>query len=64
MAERMQTSRSQLDRLLAPDSDKVQLDTLNRLAASASRSSRSTARIEADDLAVNPPKGHFLIFEE
>jgi hypothetical protein len=33
MAERMQTSRSQLDRLLDPDNDKVQLDTLNRAAA-------------------------------
>jgi hypothetical protein len=33
MAEWMQTSRSQLDRLLDPDNDKVQLDTLNRAAA-------------------------------
>ncbi len=33
MAERMQTSRSQLDRLLDPDNDKVQLDTLNQAAA-------------------------------
>lgn len=33
MAKRMQTSRSQLDRLLDPDNDKVQLDTLNRAAA-------------------------------
>jgi predicted XRE-type DNA-binding protein len=33
MAERMQTSRSQLDRLLDPDNDKVRLDTLNRAAA-------------------------------
>jgi antitoxin HicB len=32
MAKRMQTSRSQLDRLLDPDNDKVQLDTLNRAA--------------------------------
>jgi hypothetical protein len=30
MAERMQTSRSQLDRLLAPDSDKVQFDRPHR----------------------------------
>ncbi len=29
----MQTSRSQLDRLLDPENDKVQLDTLNRAAA-------------------------------
>ncbi|NBC46888.1 MAG: XRE family transcriptional regulator [Gammaproteobacteria bacterium] len=33
MAKRMHTSRSQLDRLLDPDNDKVQLDTLNRAAA-------------------------------
>jgi antitoxin HicB len=33
MAKRMQTSRSQLDRLLDPDNDKVQLETLNRAAA-------------------------------
>jgi len=33
MAKRMQSSRSQLDRLLDPDNDKVQLDTLNRAAA-------------------------------
>ena len=33
MAKRMQTSRSQLDRLLDPNDDKVQLDTLNRAAA-------------------------------
>jgi predicted XRE-type DNA-binding protein len=33
MARRMQTSRSQLDRLLDPNNDKVQLDTLNRAAA-------------------------------
>lgn len=33
MAKRMGTSRSQLDRLLDPDNDNVQLDTLNRAAA-------------------------------
>lgn len=33
IAERMQTSRSQLDRLLDPDNGKVRLDTLNRAAA-------------------------------
>jgi predicted XRE-type DNA-binding protein len=33
MAQRMQTSRSQLDRLLDPNNDKVQLDALNRAAA-------------------------------
>jgi predicted XRE-type DNA-binding protein len=33
MAKRMQSSRSQLDRLLDPHNDKVQLDTLNRAAA-------------------------------
>ncbi len=33
MAKRMQTSRSQLDRLLDPDNDRVQLDALNRAAS-------------------------------
>ncbi len=33
MARRMRTSRSQLDRLLDPDNDKVQLDALNRAAS-------------------------------
>ncbi len=32
MAAQMNTSRSQLDRLLDPDNDKVQLDTLFRAA--------------------------------
>jgi antitoxin HicB len=33
MAQRMRTSRSQLDRLLDPNTDKVQLEALNRAAA-------------------------------
>lgn len=33
MAERMKTSRSQLDRLLDPLNDKVQLDTIHRAAS-------------------------------
>jgi antitoxin HicB len=33
MATRMKTSRSQLDRLLDPDNDKVQLDTIHRAAS-------------------------------
>ena len=33
MAKRMNTSRAQLDRLLDPENDKVQLDTLQRAAA-------------------------------
>jgi antitoxin HicB len=37
MAERMQTSRSQVDRLLDPDNDKVQLDTLQRAARAVGR---------------------------
>ena len=32
MAERMHTSRTQVDRLLDPDNNKVQLDTLQRAA--------------------------------
>ena len=33
MAKRMGTSRSQLDRLLDPDNDKVMLETVQRAAA-------------------------------
>ena len=33
MAKRMKTSRAQLDRLLDPENDKVQLDTVQRAAA-------------------------------
>ena len=40
MARRMKTSRAQLDRLLDPDNDKVQLDTLQRAAAAVGRSLR------------------------
>ena len=37
MAERMHTSRTQVDRLLDPDNDKVQLDTLQRAAEAIGR---------------------------
>lgn len=37
MARRMNTSRSHLDRLLDPDNDKIQLDTLNRAAGAIGR---------------------------
>jgi predicted XRE-type DNA-binding protein len=37
MAKRMKTSRSQLDRLLDPENDKVQLDTVQRAAAAVGR---------------------------
>jgi antitoxin HicB len=33
MAKRMKTSRTQIDRLLDPKNDKVQLDTIQRAAA-------------------------------
>ena len=32
MAKRMHTSRSQLDRILDPDNDKIQLDTVFKAA--------------------------------
>jgi hypothetical protein len=38
MAKRMGTSRAHLDRLLDPDNDKVQLDTLQRAASAVGRS--------------------------
>lgn len=37
MAERMNTSRTQVDRLLDPDNDRVQLDTLLRAARAIGR---------------------------
>ena len=37
MAKRMKTSRSHLDRLLDPDNDKVQLDTVQRAATALGR---------------------------
>ncbi len=37
MAKRMKTSRAQLDRLLDPTNDKVQLDTVQRAAAAIGR---------------------------
>lgn len=40
MARRMNTSRTQLDRLLDPDNDKVQLDTVQRAAAAVGRTLR------------------------
>jgi len=42
MAERMGTSRSQVDRLLDPTNNKVQLDTLQR----AARAVGATLRLE------------------
>lgn len=40
MAKRMRTSRAQLDRLLDPANDKVQLETLQRAASALGRSLR------------------------
>jgi len=37
MARRMNTSRSHLDRLLDPENDKIQLDTLHRAAVAIGR---------------------------
>lgn len=37
MARRMGTSRAHLDRLLDPDNDRVQLDTVQRAAAAVGR---------------------------
>ncbi len=42
MARRMQTSRSQLDRLLDPDNTRIQLETLYKAARAVGR----TVRIE------------------
>ena len=40
MAKRMKTSRAQLDRLLDPNNDKVQLDTVQRAAEAIGRKLR------------------------
>jgi hypothetical protein len=40
MAQRIKTSRAQLDRLLDPDNDKVQLDTVQRAAAALGKTLR------------------------
>lgn len=40
MARRMKTSRAQLDRLLDPRNDKVQLDTIQRAASAIGRALR------------------------
>ncbi len=40
MAKRMKTSRAQLDRLLDPNNDKVQLDTVQRAAVAVGRKLR------------------------
>jgi antitoxin HicB len=40
MAKRMRTSRAQLDRLLDPENDKVQLDTVQRAAAAVGKTLR------------------------
>ncbi|MBX3509354.1 Fis family transcriptional regulator [Parvibaculum sp.] len=40
MAKRMKTSRAQLDRLLDPENDKVQLDTVQRAASAVGKKLR------------------------
>lgn len=40
MAKRMKTSRAQLDRLLDPENDKVQLDTVQRAATAVGKTLR------------------------
>jgi predicted XRE-type DNA-binding protein len=40
MAKRMHTSRSQLDRILDPDNDKIQLDTVFKAARTLGRDVR------------------------
>jgi len=40
MARRMNTSRAQLDRLLDPENEKVQLDTVQRAAAAVGKTLR------------------------
>jgi antitoxin HicB len=40
MAKRMKTSRAQLDRLLDPENDKVQLSTMQRAATAVGRKLR------------------------
>lgn len=51
MARRLNTSRSQLDRLLDPENDKVRLDTLQRAAVALGR----TLQIDLIDLPRREP---------
>ncbi len=49
MARRMHTSRSQLDRLLDPENEKIQLDTMMKAAAAVGKQ----VRIELEDLPLS-----------
>ncbi|HUF51685.1 MAG TPA: helix-turn-helix transcriptional regulator [Longimicrobiales bacterium] len=54
MAERMKTSRSQVDRLLDPENNKVQLDTLQRAALAVGGS----LRLELTGVRSSKAPGH------
>jgi DNA-binding Xre family transcriptional regulator len=54
MAERMKTSRSQVDRLLDPENNKVQLDTLQRAALAVGGS----LRLELTGVRSSKDAGH------
>ena len=50
MAERMHTSRTQVDRLLDPNNDKVSLETIHRAAAAVGK----RVRISLEDSLITP----------
>jgi DNA-binding Xre family transcriptional regulator len=55
MAARMKTSRTQVDRLLDPQNNRVQLDTLQRAALAVGRSLKVELAKIAQSVHVRPP---------
>jgi hypothetical protein len=58
MAARMKTSRTQVDRLLDPQNNRVQLDTLQRAALAVGRSLKVELAKTAQAVHVNRPAKH------
>jgi DNA-binding Xre family transcriptional regulator len=57
MAARMKTSRTQVDRLLDPQNNRVQLDTLQRAALAVGRSLKVELAKTAQSVHVHRPPG-------
>jgi len=57
MAARMKTSRTQVDRLLDPQNNRVQLDTLQRAALAVGRSLKVELAKTAQSVHVHRPAG-------
>jgi len=61
MARRMETSRSQLDRLLDPDSASVTLETLTRAARAIGRQVKLELACKPDCFSAGIGRMHFII---